>query len=93
MKLSRGKLNHDKRRKPRKFFSDPIFYDYQNRICKAMIKNYSVSGLFIKAKDSFIKGARIDVAIPQSDDRVTKYIGKIVWCCNEGCGVELTEKL
>ena len=93
MKIFHRKSNPDRRKESRRFHSGRIFYDYKSRLHRAELKNYSVSGIFIKAKDFFLKGERIDVAIPHADDKVDKYKGKIIWSDSEGCGVELLEEL
>jgi Tfp pilus assembly protein PilZ len=85
--------NLDRREKSRQSYSGPIFYEYKNRLYKAEFKNRSVFGIFIKADDFFLVGETINVAIPLTEYRNHKYKGKIIWCDEEGCGVELLQRL
>ena len=74
MIISDKKENFDRREESREICSSSVFYEYKKLLFKAELKNYSPSGLFIKANDFFLAGEKIDVAIPRSKYKKTYYI-------------------
>ncbi len=89
MTNSSAKLFFNKRKEPRHPYPGLISFIYKKQLYPGKIKNYSLSGLFIKADILFAKGEKITVTLPDSIYKHHERKGRIVWKNDEGCGVQL----
>lgn len=83
----------DRREQTRQETSGSIFYEYKNLLIRANLKNLSPTGFFIRAREFFLKGDIINIAIPQANDAYEKFMGEVAWSSDEGCGVRLLGEL
>ena len=81
----------NKRKEPRNSYTGLISFVYKKQLYPGQLKNYSLSGLFIKADILFFKGEKITVTLPASKYKNHKRKGRIVWKNDEGCGVQLLQ--
>jgi Tfp pilus assembly protein PilZ len=82
----------DKRLKPRKPYSGPVFFTTKRGFYEGRLKNYSRHGLFIESKASLSLGEVITIALPYMEHERVKCKGQVMWCKNDGCGIELFKK-
>jgi Tfp pilus assembly protein PilZ len=82
----------DKRLKPRKAYSGPVFFTTKRGFYEGRLKNYSRDGLFIESKASLSVGEVITIALPYLEHEKAKCKGQVMWCKNGGCGIELFRK-
>ena len=88
MSPSSAKLFFNKRKEPRHPHAGSVSIVYKKHLYPGKIKNYSPSGLFIKADILFAKGEHITVTLPDSLYKNHQRKGRIVWKNGEGCGVQ-----
>lgn len=88
MASSSAKLFFNKRKEPRHSHAGLISFIYKKQLYPGKIKNYSLSGLFIKADIIFAKGENITVSLPDAIHKNHERKGRIVWKNGEGCGVQ-----
>ena len=81
-----------KRLKPRKSYTGHIFFSSDHGVHEGRLKNYSRYGLFIETTVSLPIGETITIALPYLNGKQTKFKGQIVWCNQEGFGIELFRK-
>lgn len=79
---------HERRKDPRHDFNRYIFYATENSFHEGKLKDYSISGLFIKASSPLPVGEVITVALPYTEDDNYKRRGQVVRQNDEGFGVE-----
>jgi Tfp pilus assembly protein PilZ len=77
------------RKEPRKHFEGSIFYATEDQLYEGEVKNYSVSGVFVKTSGKFFIGQWLNLALPYLKEKNSKCLGAIVWKNIEGIGVEL----
>jgi hypothetical protein len=82
----------EKRIEPRTPYSEQIFFSTNNGLHEGKLKNYSRHGLFIETGISVPVGEMITVALPYLDVTADKCKGQIMWCNQDGFGVELFRK-
>ena len=87
-----NKENIEKRTEPRKSYSGDTFFSAKNGVHEGSIKNFSKHGLFIATSISLPIGKLITVALPYLDAHADKCKGQIIWCNQEGFGIELFRK-
>ena len=92
MKNLKKKAATEKRIKSRKSYSGHIFFVAKSGFYEGRLKNYSRHGLFIETKVSLSVGEIITIDLPHVNGTNTKHKGQIIWCTNEGCGIELFQK-
>ena len=92
MQVTKIKNRKDKRTKPRKYFSGNIFFITKNGFNEGKLKNFSRYGLFIETTANLFVGEIISVALPHVEGQDIKCKGQIMWCNNQGCGIELFRK-
>ncbi|MDY6791701.1 MAG: PilZ domain-containing protein [Thermodesulfobacteriota bacterium] len=83
------KIKKELRKEPRKLFEGPIFYATEDQLYEGEVKNYSISGVFVKTNDNFFVGQWLNLALPFSTEKNSKCLGAVVWKNTEGIGVEL----
>lgn len=83
------KIKKELRKEPRKLFEGPIFYATEDQLYEGEVKNYSVSGIFVKTSGNFFVGQWLNLALPFPKEESSKRLGAIVWKNTEGIGVEL----
>jgi len=83
------KIKKELRKEPRKHFEGPIFYATDDQLYEGEVKNYSVSGIFVKTRGNFFVGQWLNLALPFSKENNSKRLGSVVWKNIEGIGVEL----
>ena len=69
--------------------SELIFFATRSRLDEGWLKDYSLSGLFIKTKEIIPIGEVITVVDPHPTGMNQKRHGQIIWRNNEGFGVEI----
>jgi hypothetical protein len=82
----------EKRTEPRKPYSGDTFFSAKNCVHECRIKNFSKHGLFIATSISLPIGELVTVALPYLDAHADKCKGQIIWCNQEGFGIELFRK-
>ena len=92
MKKVNREKNWEKRIKPRKPYTGHIFFATKNGVNEGRLKNYSRYGLFIETEVRLAVGEIITIALPYLNRKHTKYRGQIIWCNDEGFGIELFRK-
>jgi len=92
MKQAGSEKSFDKRLKPRKPYSGPIFFTAKSGFYEGRLKNYSRHGLFIESKASLSVGEVITIALPFLEHEKAKCKGQVMWCKGGGCGIELFRK-
>ena len=81
----------NKRKEPRNSYTGLISFVYKKQLYPGQLRNYSPSGLFIKADILFFKDEKITVTLPVSKYKNHQRKGRIVWKNNEGFGVQLLQ--
>jgi PilZ domain len=82
----------DRRKEARRSCPVSTFFAYRRHLYQGHIRNFSGSGLFIRADAFFIPGETITVALPDVDGETGQRKGKIVWSNQEGCGIAFLER-
>ena len=79
---------HDRRKDPRHPFSRYVFFATPKRLYEGDLVNYSRGGICIQSPNIPPLGEVITVALPYVKEKNDKRKGQIVWCNDEGFGVE-----
>jgi hypothetical protein len=82
----------EKRRAPRQKYSGHILFATKEGLCEGELENFSRYGLFIRTRKPLPIGEIVIFAIPYSKNINYKRKGIIVWCNENGFGVDLLEK-
>jgi hypothetical protein len=91
MTISSKKLFLNKRKEPRYPYSGQVLFVYKKSLNEARLSNWSRSGLCLKTKRFFSKGAVITVSLPPSKFRDKYRRAIIVWRSAESCGVQFCD--
>jgi hypothetical protein len=82
------KKNQDPRRYPRKSFQKSIFFNYEDKKFRGVIKNVSRGGVFIETRAKFLFGQTIELVIPNSHfDSARRFRAWMVHSSRSGIGV------
>ena len=93
-KLKEGIGKNNKRKDPRKSFSQRIVFAYKEKIHRGLIKNISRGGAFIRTRATFPVGHNLTLAFPKGKKKKPlKLKGKVVWSDQDGFGLEFSKRL
>jgi len=80
------------RKEKRKPFTGSIFYASEQQLYEGELKNYSISGIFVKTRGRFFVGQTLNLALPYLKEKDSKRLGAVIWQNTEGIGIELNEE-
>jgi hypothetical protein len=87
-----ARKSFEKRRATRQKYSGHILFATKEGLCEGKLENFSRYGLFIKTRKPLPVGEIVTFSIPYSKNVNYKRKGIIVWCNENGFGVNLLEE-
>jgi len=93
LKLLESWRNTDRRRAPRKPCSLAMYFGIEDRVLKGLIKNVSITGVFIETSELLSVGKEITMTLwPANQEEPIETKGEIVWSGPKGVGVRFSSR-
>ncbi len=88
IKVAEENTYDERREKERVPCSEPSFISMDGSLCEVEIKDIGGLGVFIKSEMEVSVGQTVTIAVPYSENGMTKHRGKIAWKKPGGFGVQ-----
>ena len=87
--LTGKNIRVERRKKQRVTCSESTFFSTGKEIQEILIKDIGDNGIFVESDMAVTVGQIITIAVPSSENKGSKYRGKIAWSKQGGFGVHL----